>query len=185
MTSIREKIDLLMHKKKRLEEARREVHENRINLDVTQFYEDSMKIANVGNGMAILITPSEEERDLTDRLFDDKKAAQIMINRTSKEMDLKSSGKDLFDTITDDCSSIYISLASVLSEPTVIYLPKTFSQYQIERLNKFNEDVKKFNDKQDGSTHVRIVSDLTGDTIIKDIDPILEKVKAEEIGMHK
>ncbi len=185
MTSIKEKIDLLIHKKKRLEEAREQVYRDRINLDVAQFYEDSKRVANVGNGMAILITPEEEERDLTDRTFNDEKAAQIMINRTSKKMDLKASGKNFMDAVTDDCSSIYIAMSSVLSEPTVVYLPKTCTEFQVERLKKFNEDIKKFNNNQEGTTHVRLVSDLVGDTILRDLDTVIANIKVGEKQSQK
>ena len=154
-------------------------------MDVAQFYEDSKRVANVGNGMAILITPEEEERDLTDRTFNDEKAAQIMINRTSKKMDLKSTGKNFIDAVTDDCSSIYISMSSVLSEPTVLYLPETCNEFQVERLKSFNEDIKKFNNNQEGSTRVRLVSDLVGDTILNDLDLVLDNIKVEERQSQK
>ena len=178
MSRITDKINELRTRKQRLEEAQRITHDNRLNKDVKQFYYDSSVLSNYGKGIAIIITPTEEYREFTDLSFDDKKAARIVLHRaTGDKIDFDSSNKDYRDVVTQDYNTVLISMSSVLSKPTEVYVPQNPSDYQIAQIKEFNKQVKEFNDEN--FNRVRLHYDGLGDSVVYNLDALIETIDPE------
>lgn len=134
-------------KKKREEAINLKLEEDikRSNLDINQYYKDSLKLDNVTDGMVILITENSIKKRLSPKGISHMKIVQEMLDQMyDKHTDLSSVEGDYGEVIPLEYNCVFIRMASPLNGPTIIYYPDFCNEYQISKLEKFNEQIKLF-----------------------------------------
>ena len=109
--------------------------------------EDSLKVTKMNNGMVIIITPDKEIREVAYSGDSHRRIAQEIFDGMDVEhIDFKGSDGDFGQIIPDKYNCIFIRVVSILNGATGVYVPKVCTDYQLEQLKKFNEEVKSFNE---------------------------------------
>ena len=180
MSSIRDKISQLKGRKKRLEERQRQIHMDRLNLDTKQFYEDSLKVHNASNELTIVITPGHEYRELADRNFTQQKAVKHIFHALQKDVNPDLYGDDFADEIAKEQNSIIIQLKSIAVKPTIVSLPDSCTEFQVQKLSEFNQAVKDFRQDHNGSLYVPLTYPGVGSVPARDLDSLMNTIKVKE-----
>ena len=162
----------------RLKEYRRELLEakkKREENDILQFYKDSEKISNVSDGMAIIITEDKEIREKAlDKISHERVCQDILDNMDVEHIDLSQVNGDFGHTIANKYNFIFIRMSSVYNF-TIVYYPEVCNEYQIKRLEEFNNEVKLFNNKN--KTKVAFQYNGQQKDFKTDLDELIEQLK--------
>lgn len=178
MSKISDYIQVLKERRNELERIKREQAIKRMNNDPIQFYEDSMKIARINDGMVILITPDDELREYAPNGTSHKKVCQELIDNISdKHIDLDKVENDFGDTISKEYDTIFIRMASILNGSTIIYYPDKCSEFQIGKLEEFNDSIKRFNKKIEDGLKVTFEYNGKSDKEANDLDDLIDQLK--------
>lgn len=180
MSSIRDKISQLKGRKKRLEERQRQIHMNRLNLDTKQFYEDSIKLHNASFELTIVITPGHEYRELADRNFTQRKAIKHIFHDIKHDVNPDLYGDDFADEIAKEQNSVIIQLKPIVVEPSIVSLPETCTEFQVQKLGEFNQAVKDFRQDHNGSLYVPLTYPGVGSVPARDLDFLMDTIETKE-----
>ncbi len=147
MNKITKTIKILKEKREKILELEKEKNIKRANNDPKQFYEDSLKISNINDGMVIIITDCQVIKEKATGGISHRKVVQEIFDTISnKNIDLSKVDSDYGDVITKEYGYIFIRMASVLNGSTIIYYPNICNDFQIEKLTEFNNQIKEYND---------------------------------------
>lgn len=142
-------LEKLREKRERTINLKKEENEKRQNLDIEQFYKDSLKMGNASDGMVILITENSVEKGLSPKGISHRKVVQEMLDEMyDKHIDLSKFEFDYGEEIPIEYNCIFIRMASVLNGATVVYYPDICNEFQIKELEKFNDQIKLFADSK-------------------------------------
>lgn len=186
MSRITDLIAALKERKEQLEKIKKEQEIRRLNNDAGQFYEDSLNISNMTTGMVIIITPDDEIREFVPSNMSHKKTCQeIFASIGDDRVDFDNCEGDFGDAIAEEYNSIFIRMASVLNGSTIIYFPKNCNDYQIERLEQFNKEVRDYNSRHNNEQLVSFEYNGKDDKTTYDIGPIIDYLKKNKVGEYK
>ena len=144
MGKITDYINTLKEKRNLLKQKQEEEYQKRINNDTIQFYEDSMNMEHYMDGLVILIMDDSSYREKANKGFTHLKVVQQLFRELGIPEHLSSSSTDYGEELAGDHHCVFIRACSVEAGPTILYCPESCSDYQIEQLKKYNEEVKEF-----------------------------------------
>ena len=183
MSKLSETIKMLKEKRTKMVEMQKEVELKRANNDPEQFYEDSLKINNVNDGMVIIITQDEIIREKAPGGMSHRKICQDIFDAISdKHIDFSQVDGDYGNFIPKEYGCIFIRIASVLNGPTIIYYPESCNQFQIEKLIEFNEQVKKYNSSKKEELKVTFEYDNKSDEECNSLDELIETLNYNRVN---
>lgn len=169
-------IERLKERRQKTIKIREEENRKRQNLDVEQFFKDSLKMENAADGMVILITENSVEKRLSPKGISHKKVVQDMLDEMyDKHIDLSKEEFDYGDVIPLEYNCIFIRMASILNGATVVYYPDICNEYQIMELEKFNEQIKSLNNSK-----INIEYRNQTDFPNKDLDELIQIIKTNQ-----
>ena len=178
MSRISELIGTLKDRKKQLEKIKKEQEIKRMNCDTIQFYEDTAKIAGMSDGMVIIITPDNEYREYSPSGTTYKKVCQEILDNISDEhFDLSRVEGDFGNALPKEFNAIFIRMASILNGSTVIYYPDHCTDYQMQKLEEFNNDVKSFNASRKDGLHTTFEYNGKDDYESHNLDDLIFQIK--------
>lgn len=167
-------IEKLKEKRKKL----KEIENKRNNNDIEQFYDDSLKISNATDGMVILITENSVIKEKSPKGMSHLKTTQDIINNNNFEyLNLASIPGDFGNYIPMKYNTVFIRISSIINGPTIIYYPHICNEYQIEKLNEFNNIIKKFNINKNEYEKITVEYNGKSDDIKDNIDELLETLR--------
>lgn len=171
-------LDSLKEKRSKLVKLKKEQEIRRMNCDTIQFYEDTSKIGGIGDGMVIIITPDNEYRDYAPSGTSHKKTCQAIFDSLDvKHINFSALEGDFGVAIPEEYDSIFIRMASILNGSTVIYYPEHCTEYQIRKLEEFNEDVKTFNSGVKEDMRISFEYNGKGNKEANDLDDVINNIK--------
>ena len=171
-------INDLIENYKKQKEGLELTKKKRINCDLCQFYIDNMNFINGANGMVIIITKDNVYRKLAPKGITHKKVAQEIIdNYFDKRIDLNSAVGDYGNLFPEE-GIVFLRVAALVNGPSIIYYPNDCNDFQINELNKINDEVKEFNTSN--GNQYQAVFEYLGQTSIEahDISEVIEIVSS-------
>ncbi len=120
-----------------------------------QFYEDSTTFRKHKNGLAIIIMDNVEERRLAVSWEMHIEAVEKILNSFGIKDKLSSIDGDFGAIIAKKYHCVFIRAAAA-DKYSLVYVPDDCTDFQVERLKKFNDDVKEFNSTREGQYAVNL-----------------------------
>ena len=118
--------------------------------DIIPFYKKSANILlnpfSASDGMAIIITENDIKIEAARDITFHRGACQRIFNKLGIEKDLSQINDDFGNVITEEYGFIFIRMSSVFGY-TIVYSHSQCNEYQIKKLQEFNETVKLFNNR--------------------------------------
>lgn len=183
MSRFSETIKTLKEKRAKMAELQKIAEHKRANNDPEQFYEDSLKINNVNDGMVIIITQNEMIKEKAPGGISHRKICQDIFDTIGdKHIDFGKVDGDFGDIISKEYGCIFIRMASILNGSTIIYYPEKCNEFQIGKLNEFNETVKEYNDSKKEEFKVTFEYNGKNDTEYNNLDELIETLSANHIS---
>ena len=152
--------------------------QNKTNSDIINFYENSLKIRNVLDGMVIIIGDTFIEKKIAPgKISHEKIVQEIFDNLDVEQTDFSKVSGDFGEEIPLKYGYIFIRMSSILNGPTIVYYPEVCNEYQLEQLIKINNEIKQFNSSK--STDYNIMFEYNGKSgdISNNLDEIIDKLK--------
>ena len=178
MSKISDYINILKERRNELEKIKKEQDIKRMNNDPVQFYLDTMKISKINDGMVILITPDNEYREYAPNGMSHRKVCQELLDNISDtHIDLAEVDGDFGDIIPKEFNTIFIRMASLLNGSTVVYYPEKCTEYQIGKLEEFNDSIKKFNSTREDDLKVSFEYNGKDDQEKNNLDDVIAQLK--------
>lgn len=170
-------INRLKSLKKKLEYLKRKNNNKETN-DIIDFYEDSLKLKNVIDGMVVIITRDYVVKEKAiGKISHEKVAQEIFDSLPVNHIDFSKVDGDFGHAISTEYDSIFIRMASILNGPTIIYYPESCNEYQIKKLEEFNNSVKEFNSSKKELYKVKFEYNGRSDEDKTDLDELIEELK--------
>ena len=171
---------ILSNLKEMREEAiklQKEANIRRANNDTFQFFNDSLKVSNMNDGMVIIILNNTVIKEKAPNGLSHRKVAQeIFDSLPVKHIDLAKSDGDFGDDIVREYNCIFIRLVSILNGSSVIYCPEHCNEFQIAELEKFNTELKIFNAGKKGNYQAE-VQYMYNNTEGNNLDELIQMLK--------
>lgn len=146
--------------------------------EIIQFYEDSLKLNNVADGMVIIITENNILYEKVPKNISHQRAVQELCDTLPGEhIDLSKVEGDFGHAIPLEYNSIFIRMASILNGPTIVYYPELCNEFQIKKIEDFNNSVKQFNASNKGMYKVNFEYNGKNDDDKTDLDELVEELK--------
>ena len=151
--------------------------------EIIQFYEDSLKYnifdnKKLPNGRVIIITENNVIIEKAIGEISHKRVAQEIFDSLQvKHIDFSSVDGDFGHTISMEYGYIFIRMASILNGPTIVYYPEVCNEYQIRKLEEFNNSVKQFNSSKKELYRVNFEYNGRNDEDKTDLDELVEELK--------
>ena len=118
--------------------------------DIILFYKKSSNILlnpfSASDGMAVIITEDDIKIEPARDVSFHRGACQRIFNKLGIERDLSQINDDFGNVIAEEYGFIFIRMSSVFGY-TIVYYPNKCNEYQIKKLQEFNETVKLFNNR--------------------------------------
>ena len=169
-------INDLIENYKKQKEGLELTKKKRENCDICQFFMDSMNFKNGADGMVIIITKDKVYRKLAPKGITHKRIAQDIVDSFfDKHIDLNRAIGDYGNLFPDE-GIVFIRVAALINGPSIIYYPNDCNDFQINELNKINDEVKEFNTNNENQ--YQAVFEYSGQTSIgaRDLDEVLRFV---------
>lgn len=183
MSNENKKISFLKKLKESLLESKKEV-QNRD--EIIQFYEDSLKLSNVTDGMVVIIgddfvvPPQKAIRGTSHQVVAQEIFDELAIKKRIEPINFNDIPGDFGDVIPVKYNYIFIRMASILNGPTIVYYPEVCTEFQIKQLEDFNNKVKVFNESKKNGYKVEFEYNGRNDEqVTSNLDELLEGLKKE------
>ena len=158
--------------------------DNKEKNDVLDFYENSLKYnifdnKKIADGMVIIITENDVIIEKAIGEISHKRVAQeIFDNLPVKHIDFSTVDGDFGHTISMEYGYIFIRMASILNGPTIVYYPEVCNEFQINKLEEFNNSVKQFNSSKKDLYRVKFEYNGRNDDDKNNLDELIEELKS-------
>ncbi len=156
-----------------------ELNIKRANNDIDQFYEDSLKVSNMNDGMVVIILKDKVIKEKAPNGLSHRKVAQDVFDSLPlRHIDLSKSPGDFGDDIAKEYDCIFIRLVSILNGSSIIYCPEECNEFQIAELEKFNQLLRTFNANKKDIYKADVlfkINDYEGNSIDELIEMLKEK----------
>ena len=185
MGKIFDYIATLKQKREELKKKQKEANERRANLDTIQFYEDSTQLDNVMTGLSILIADEATNRALAKGGYTHLQACREILRGLGLEQYYEPTNTgDFGQEIADKYHCVFIRAASIDLDSTVLYYPEHCTDFQMEQLKKFNEEIKTFNlnpKNREKNNIIWICYEMDGEEYKKDnLDELIERLEKQK-----
>lgn len=179
MSKITSMLSNLKEMREQAIKLQKEANIRRASNDTLQFFEDSLKVNNMNDGMVIIILRDTIIKEKAPNGLSHRKVAQeIFDSLPVKHIDLAKSDGDFGDDIAKEYDCIFIRLVSILNGSSIIYCPEHCNDFQITELEKFNAELKTFNaNKRDNyQAEIQYVYDNAEGN---DLDELIKMLKSK------
>lgn len=177
MSENKDNVNKLKGLRKKLEYLKKK-NDSKEKNDIIDFYEDGLKLKNVANGMVVIITRDYVVNQKSiGKISHERVAQEIFNNLPVNRIDFSKIDGDFGHVISTEYDSIFIRMASVLNGPTIVYYPDVCSDFQINKLEEFNNYVKEFNSSKKELYRVKFEYNGRSDEDKNDLDELIMELK--------
>lgn len=148
--------------------------------EIIQFYEDSLKLSNVTDGMVFIIgddfvvPPEKAIRGTSHQVVAQEIFDKLAMDKGIEPINFNDIQGDFGDVIPTKYNYIFIRMASILNGPTIVYYPDVCSDFQIKQLEEFNNKVKTFNEREKNTYKVEFEYNGRNDEqVTSDLDELI------------
>ena len=176
-----------MDKINELEKRKKELlKEKKIINEVIKFYNDSLKFINlltgeIADGMIIIITEDNIFSKYSPGRISHAMATNDLFDELSIDHpDFNKCSGDFGNIVANNYNYVLIRMASILNGPTLVYYPVNCNEYQITKLEDFNNIVKSFNSSKKRKHNINLEYNSQSGEVNYNLDSLIEEIKKKK-----